>query len=136
MEGLGRLYQIGTSVTTANTRFRMQEASGVAFVLIGATSGNATFQTHTAASGGTSTNFASITRYYTQASGVWTKVTQAAAATITAVTGGLAVVEIDAASMPDGHKYVSGSHSAGSFVVLLRDLTVQRAPANFANING
>lgn len=130
MEGLGRAFNLATSATTSAVRVNLENARGVTFVLIGATSGNATIQEHNAATSGTSANLAVITRYYTQASGVWTKVTQAAAATITAVTGGLAAVYISAASLSDGYKWVSASHASGSFVYILHDLDVQRAPAS------
>lgn len=136
MEGLGRLYNVATSATTAKARVRLQESQGCAIILIGATSGDATIFQYTAASGGTETALAVVTRYYRQASGVWTKVTQAAANTITAAAGGLAVVEIDAAQLSDGYGWVGASHASGSFVILTRDLTVQRAPANLRNISG
>jgi hypothetical protein len=71
-----------------------------------------------------------ITRYYTQASGVWTKVTQAAGSTVTAVTGGLLAVYIGAAQLTDGFKYLDATHASGSFVYVIHDLDVQRAPAN------
>lgn len=134
MEGLGRLFNLATSATTAGTRVNLENARGVTFVLIGATSGNATISEQNAASGGTSQNLAAITRYYTQASGVWTKVTQAAAATVTAVTGGLLAVYVPASALSDGFKYVSISHASGSFVYVLHDLDVQRAPANLKDV--
>lgn len=134
LEGLGRAFNLGTSATTTATRFNLKNYAGVTFVLIGATSGNATFQEANAASGGTAQNLSKITRYYTQNNGVWTKVTQAAAATITAATGGLAAVYIDGTQLSDGFTYVTGSHATGSFVVILHDVEVQRAPANLANI--
>jgi hypothetical protein len=130
MEGLGRGYNLATSATTANVRVNLENHRGVTFVLIGATSGAATIQEHNAASAGTSQNLAVITRYYTQASGVWTKVLQAAAATVTAVAGGLLAVFVNSRSLSDGFKYISASHSAGSFVYILHDPVVQRAPAN------
>lgn len=130
MEGLGRLFNLATSATTAKTRVNLENARGVTFVLIGATSGNATINECNAASGGTEQALAVITRYYTQASGVWTKVTQAAASTVTAVTGGLLAVYISASSLSDGFKYVDATHASGSFVYILHDLDVQRKPAN------
>lgn len=130
MEALGREFNLATSATTAAVRVNLESARGVTFVLIGATSGNATIQEHNAASSGTSQNLAVVTRYYTQASGVWTKVTQAAAATVTAVTGGLLAVYVPAKALSDGFKYVSISHASGSFVYVIHDLAVQRTPAN------
>lgn len=130
MEALGRVFNLATSATTSAVRVNLEAATGITFVLIGATSGNATIQEHNAASSGTSQNLAVVTRYYTQASGVWTKVTQAAAATVTAATGGLLAVYIGASQLSDGFKYISISHASGSFVYVLHDLNVQRAPAN------
>lgn len=130
MEALGREFNLATSATTAAVRVNLENARGVTFVLIGATSGNATIEEHNAATSGTSANLAVVTRYYTQASGVWTKRTQAAAATVTAVTGGLLAVYVSAKSLSDGYKYVSISHASGSFVYVLHDLAVQRTPAN------
>jgi len=130
MEGLGRLFNLATSATTAKARVNLENARGVTFVLIGATSGNATINECNAASGGTEQALAVITRYYTQASGVWTKVTQAAASTVTAVTGGLLAVYIAATSLSDGFKYLDATHASGSFVYILHDLDVQRTPAN------
>lgn len=129
-EGLGDVFNLATSATTAAVRVNLENATGVTFVLIGATSGNATIQEHDAASSGTSQNLAVVTKYYTQASGVWSKVTQAAAATVTAVTGGLLAVHISAVSLSAGFKYVSISHASGSFVYVLHGLQVKRVPEN------
>lgn len=134
MEALGRLFNAGTSATTANTRFGMADSPAVTILLIGATSGNATIQEHSAASGGTSQNLATVTRYWRQNNGVWTLVTQAAAATVTAGTGGLLAVEIEATKLSDGFTHISASHASGSFVVLPHDLKTQRTPANLRDI--
>jgi len=130
MEALGRVFNLATSATTGKTRVNLENARGVTFVLIGATSGNATINECNAASGGTEQALAVVTRYYTQNNGVWTKVTQAAASTVTAATGGLLAVYVSAASLSDGFKYVDASHASGSFVYILHDLDVQRTPAN------
>lgn len=130
--GLGRVFNVATSATTAAARVRMHDAGSISFVLIGATSGAATIQEANAASGGTAQDLAVITEYFTQASGVWTRRTQAAAATVTAVTGGLLVVEIRSEQLSDGFKWLTASHSAGSFVAIAYDLAVQRAPAALA----
>lgn len=134
MEGLGRVFNLATSATTAKTRVNLKDATAVTFVLIGATSGNATINECNAASGGTEQALAKVTQYYTQASGVWTKVTQAAASTVTAATGGLLAVTIGAPMLSDGFNYVDITHASGSFVYILHDLHVQRAPANLANV--
>jgi hypothetical protein len=129
-QGLGDLFNLATSATTAKTRVNMENATGCTFVLIGATSGAATINECNAATGGTEQALAVITEYYTQASGVWTRVTQAAGSTVTAVTGGLLAVYIPAVAMSDGFKYLDATHSAGSFVYILHGLEVKRSPAN------
>lgn len=134
MEGLGRAFNLATSATTGAVRVNLKNASGVTFVLIGATSGNATIQEHDAASSGNSANLATITRYFRQNSGLWTLVTQAAAATFTAGTGGLAACYIGASELSDGYSYLSASHASGSFVYILHDLNVQRDPAALAAV--
>lgn len=130
---LGRQYNLLTSATTTAVRANLQNYSGCGFVLIGATSGAATISEANAASGGTNQALAAITVYYTQASGVWTKVTQAAGSTVTAVTGGLLYVWVPQGALSDGFKYLSISHASGSFVYILGDMDVQRAPANLAD---
>jgi hypothetical protein len=133
MDALGRLLNAVTTATTAKARVALKDTSGVTILLIGATSGDATIYGYTAASGGTETAMAIVTKYWRQNAGVWTKVTQAAASTVTAGTGGLLAVEIDAVSLPDGYTHISASHATGSFVILPRDLFVQRAPDKLAN---
>lgn len=134
MQSLGRLFNLATSATTGKTRVNMKNARTCTFVLIGATSGNATLNECNAASAGTEQALAVITEYWTQASGVWTKHTQAAASTFTAATGGLAVVEVSADSMSDGFEYLDVTHATGSFVYILSDLEVRRNPANLVDV--
>jgi hypothetical protein len=134
IEGLGRAFNLATSATTAKTRVNLKNYAGCTFVLIGATSGAATINECNAASGGTEQALAKITRYYTQASGVWTKVTQAAGSTVTAAAGGLLAVYIDGTQLSDGFTYLDATHATGSFVYILHDVNVQRAPANLVNV--
>lgn len=131
---LGRTHNAFTSATTAKVRANLRDCGGVMFYLIGATSGAATIREANAASGGTEQDLAVITEYFTQASGVWTRVTQAAAATVTAVTGGLLGVWIPAGALSDGYSYICATHASGSFVGILGDLNVQRKPANIRNL--
>jgi hypothetical protein len=113
-------------------RVRLHDANTATIFLIGATSGAATIQEANAASGGTAQDLAIFTEYFRQNSGLWTRVTQAAAATVTAGTGGLLAVEVDASALSDGFKWITASHASGSFVILTADLAVQRAPAALA----
>lgn len=134
MWALGREFNALTTATTTKTRVSLKDCGGATIFLFGATSGNATIYEYTAASSGTETALAIITTYWTQNNGVWTKVTQAAASTITAATGGLAAVEVDAQDLDDGYGWISASHASGSFLIVTRDLHVQRTPANLADI--
>lgn len=136
MRSLGRLFNLGTSATTANGRVSMVRGSAISIVLVGATSGDATIQEHNAASGGTSQNLPAITEYWRQNNGVWTKVTQAAAATFTAGTGGLAVAEIDAARLSDGFTHVSASHASGTLLYVVSGLLDGRSPELLAAVGG
>lgn len=131
---LGRQYNLTTSATTAAVRASLRDCSGIGFVLIGATSGAATFSEANAASGGTNQALAAITEYWTQNNGVWTRVVQAAASTITATTGGLAYVYINQGALSDGFSYLSASHGTGSFVYIMGDLDVARWPQNLRDV--
>jgi len=127
--GLGDIFNLATSATTSAVRVNLQNAVGVTFVLIGATSGNATITEANAASGGTSQNIANgVTYYYTQNNGLWTKQTQAAAATVTAATGGLLAVYVSAVQLSKGFSYAAISHASGNFVYVLHKLQNARQP--------
>lgn len=128
-KGLGDLFNLATSATTAKVKVNMENATGVTFVLIGATSGAATINEYDSA-GANEAALATTTEYYTQASGLWTKRTQAAGSTVTAVAGGLLAVHVPAVAMSDGCKYLSITHASGSFVYVLHGLEVKRDPAN------
>lgn len=124
--GLGDLFNLATSATTAKTRVNMQNATGVTFVCIGATSGAVTINECNAASAGTEQALTATGDWWTQASGVWTK----GSGTPTAATGGLLAIYVSAVSMSDGFSYLDASHSAGSFVYILHGLESRRDPAN------
>lgn len=160
MEGLGRLYDVNiNSVPTdavagavTGKRTHLKNAAGCTFIVI--TTGASTdvldcdLQQHTAATSGTTADLDIITRYYYKSEAtldgdeVWTKATQSAASEITNVGAAseelLLVIEVDAAQLSDGYEWVSldfpdqgtnGTKHVAS-VCLLRDLTVQRAPAS------
>lgn len=133
IEQLGRVFNLGTSATTSKVRMAMKDCAGIGIVLIGATAGAATIYEYNAASGGTEAALATTTRYYTQAAtGLWTKVAQAAGSTVTAAAGGLLYVYVPGTALSDGYKYISASHASGSFVFVMGDLGVGRAPASLA----
>lgn len=106
-------------------------------------------QQHTASSGGTSADLDIIDHYYIKQEATldgdetWTRVTQTAASEVTlnatsAETQMIVVIEVDGRSLSDGYDYISldvadtgaGGAQLISCLYLLRDLTVQRAPAN------
>jgi hypothetical protein len=131
---LGDGFNLATSATVSKVRVNLQNAAGVTFVLIGATTGAATINECNAATGGTEqlvggggSGIALV--YYTQNNGVWTKAT-GSASTVTAATGGLLAVYVSSETLADGFNYVDASHSAGSFVYILHGLEVHRDPAN------
>ena len=133
MFALGRAFNLATSATTAATPIRMDQCQSVTIAMIGATSGNATLQETKDNAGTGAQNLARITTYWTWSAGVWTKHTQAAAATATAAAGGLLVFEVDAAMLDDLYNHITVSHATGSFVIIQNGLAVQRGPANLAS---
>lgn len=137
MFALGRDFNLFSQATSGTTRVNLKNANGVTFVATGAaTSGNVTVTEANAASGGTSQNLARITAYWTLTNGVWTKFTQAAAATFPMTAAGISVAEIETAMLSDGFSYVSASHGTANTQVLhvIRGLTVQRAPTSLADL--
>lgn len=136
---LGRLLNATSSVTTTAKRVNLRDCSGVLFLVVGATAATAvTIQEANAASGGTAQNLATITEYWTQAAtgGVWTRVTQAAAATATTVAaaGAVLAVYIPQGALSDGFSYLTASHATGTIVYVLSDLDVQRWPSNLRDV--
>lgn len=106
-------------------------------------------QQHTASSGGTTADLDIIDHYYIKQEATldgdetWTRVTQTAASEVTlnstsAETQMIVVIEVDARSLSDGYDYISldigDTGAAGAQLIsclyLLRDLAVQRTPAN------
>lgn len=162
MEGLGRLFDIsiGSVPTDAvagaitGKRVSLQDAGGVTIVVV--TTGASTditdvdLQQHTASSGGTTADLDIIDHYYYKSEATldgdetWTRATQSAASEITNVGAAseelLLVIEVEAEQLSDGYKYVSldipdlGTNGTRHCAVLyfLRDLEVQRKPANLA----
>lgn len=162
MEALGRLFDVSIGAVPTDAvagaitgkRVSLRDAGGVTIVVV--TTGASTditdvdLQQHTAASGGTTADLDVITRYYYKSEATldgdetWTKGTQAAASEITNVGAAseelLLVIEVDATQLSDGYKYVSldipdlGTNGTRHCAILyfLRDLKVQRAPANLA----
>lgn len=141
MEALGRLFNAVPSETTAATWVNMSYARGVQILALTATSGNVTVQVAKDASGTGAVNYDGaagdgdgITVYWTYASGVWTKHTQAAAATFTCASGGLAVAFVGGYQLPAGYDYINASHSSAHLLIMPVDLEVQRRPSSLASL--
>jgi hypothetical protein len=159
MNGLGRLFDLGTGVAVVDIaggaqtgmRCHMRNCETVTVVFFkeaGAASEatTLTLQEHTAASAGTSQNLAVIDEYFLKSEAtldndeLWTRVTQAAAATLVPAasdTQQIIVFEVEAASLSDGFKYISVSTGdtttagqLGGILYIAHGLKVQRAPAS------
>lgn len=131
---LGRLFNVGYSASGGNVRFNLRNCSGITFLCVGATSGNITVQECNAASGGTAQNLAVITAYWTWNNGVWTRVTQAAAATFTAAAGALCAAYIPQGALSDGFSYLTANHGANAVLAVMSELDVQRKPENLQDV--
>lgn len=140
MEALGRTINpvaIGDGVYV-----NLKKAGGVTFLcyLAGAVGDTYTLTEARDAAGTGAQVLATITRYYTSngVGGVWTKQTQANGSTVvttaTTAQNGM-VLEVEGPELSDGYKYLKlASTGAGLVTPILRDLTVQRAPANLASV--
>jgi len=146
---------------TARTgnRVHLRNAAGCTIVIYkgaGTAGDDPTFtlRQHTAATGGSSANLAVITHYYLKAEATldgdetWTRVAQSAAATVVDPGGAttsaeeqqILVIEVDGVELSSGYEWISvdcadtGSNAQlGAVLYLLRDLMIQRSPANLAN---
>lgn len=170
INALGRLFDVSAGVVNVdfNTagatgkRVGLKYSDGITVVLLlgvaasGTESLIGTLKQHTASTGGTTSNLATIDKYFVKAatalagSETWTKVTQTASQTLTiadtqgALTGvaqkqAIVVFEVEGSQLADGCGYISldiadpgAAARVGSVLYFLRDLTVQRAPANLA----
>src|SRR5712691_11747833 len=134
MMGLGRLFNLGVSITTAKSRFNMRDADVVGILMVGASAvSNLTLNECNAASGGTEQALAVVTTYWTQAAAAtptaWTKAApQAAASTVPSINGGLTYFEVSGVSMSDGFKYLDATHATATMIYVLHGLDVKRAP--------
>lgn len=166
MEALGRLIDVGigwapVDLNTAGAtgkRCNLAKASG-ATVLIGAgvSAGSEditlTVSQHTAYTGGTTSNLATIDHYYVKSEATldndesWVKVTQAASQTVALLSASyatsqvLVAIPISADSLSDGYGWFSvsaadpGASARLAFCAyILHDLHIQRAPANLGNL--
>lgn len=133
---LGMLFNLGRSAAAGNVRFNLRDCSGMVFVVdTPAAASTLTIQECNAATGGTAQNLAVITEYFTQTSGVWTRLTQAAGAVVTvAGTPDLLAVYIPQGALSDGFSYLSPNHSAKATEVIMAPLDVQRFLPNLRDV--
>jgi hypothetical protein len=167
MEALGRLVDISAGVApldlqTARTGKRVSmRRSASLMVVVNKGIGTAgddpviTLQEHTASSGGTSQNLATITQYYVKSATTpgltgaetWTRIGQAAAATIADPGGAgtsaeseqIVVFHVDGPELSDGFTHLSvnvadtGTNAQlGTVLYFLTDLYRPRKPANLS----
>ncbi len=134
---LGRLFNLARNASGGSNRISLRDASGVTFVVdTPANASTLTITEATASSGGTSQALAGLAEWYTQTSGVWTRLTSGISSNVLTVSGtpDLAVVFVPQGLLSDGFKYVACSHSAKITTAILSDLDVQRKPANLRSI--
>lgn len=165
MLGLGRLYDVGlalapvdlaTAGATGN-RISMHDCGGIDILLIygAGTDGDdpvPSLQQHTAYTGGTSADLATMTTIYRKAETTldndesWSKTTQTAAAIMTAVADDaqkqkMYLIHVDSKSLNDGYGWISVNQADLSnnaqlacFLYLKVDLQSQRTPENLGNL--
>lgn len=166
MDGLGRAFDIGSAFTPVdfNTsdaatghRVHMRNYDHIAFVLFkGAGTAGAdpviTLQEHNALTGGTSQSLATITECFYKAETTldgdetWTRLTQAAAATVSVDTWAevelIAVIEASSQSLSAGFEWISCNIAATvanaqlvSGFYIMHGLKIQRRPDLLAQPN-
>lgn len=163
MEALGRLFDISNgfigmdiSAGVTGKRVSLENYGGVTIVINSSAVGTTddlvpSLQQHTAYTGGTSADLSVMDKIYRKSETAldgdeaWVKTTQTAAAIMTAVAGeaekdNIYVIEIEAADLAAGYTHISVNHAAlgtdaklTSCLYILRDLKVQRTPANMPN---
>lgn len=137
---LGRTYNLLSSLTTSARRVSLRDASGIGFLIVGASAATtATITEATAASGGTSQTLPGTFQYWTMAasSGVWTAgaggVNGTSINTIASTSAAL-YVYVRQGDLSDGFSYAACSHATGTSVYILGDLDVQRRPTNLRDL--
>lgn len=165
MLGLGQDYDIGLALAPVDLatagatgkRIWVGDCDGVDVVLIygAGTDGDdpvPSLQQHTAYTGGTSANLATIDTIYRKAETLldndesWVKTTQTAATIMTAVADDaqkekIYVIHVPTASLADGYAWISVNQAdlsnnaqLAAFVYLKVGLKVKRTPANLGNL--
>lgn len=134
MEALGREFNVLSVADDVYVPLR--DAGGVSFVCTLAAGDTWTLTQAQDAAGTGAVALATISSYHTSATvgAAWVKSTQAAASTVvTTASQDVAVIEVEEEELSDGFTHVKiASTSTGTVVAILRDLQVQRAPANLS----
>lgn len=163
MDALGRLFDISVgwmptsmAATLTGKRVSLQNYGGVTILFLATAVGTTddpvpSLQQHTAYTGGTSADLSVMATIYRKSETAldgdeaWVKTTQTEAAIMTAVAAEaekqqLYVFEVDAAMLTDGYTHISMNHAnlgtdakVCAVLYILRDLKVQRTPANMPN---
>jgi hypothetical protein len=132
MEGLGRLFNVVPII--ADTAIKFGDAAAITFIGTGAD----TWTITTGATSAAATDPGDILDHYywcdagTAGTVAWAKVALAAASNTTGAVGaGTIAICVHEAMIPDTHKYVKCTSSAGGLALaILHDLKVQRKPSN------
>ncbi len=165
MLGLGKDYDIGLALSPVDLatagatgkRIWMGDCAGIDIVLVygAGTDGDdpvPSLQQHTAYTGGTTANLATMTTIYRKSETLldndesWVKTTQTAAAIMTAVPDdaqkeNIYVIHVEASSLSDGYAWISVNQADLSnnaqlacFLYLKVGLHVRRDPVNMPNL--
>jgi hypothetical protein len=139
MEALGR--EFNPVAVADDVYVNLQDAGGVTFLGYLASTGDVFTITEAKTAGGSGAQvLATVERFHTSngVGGAWALSTQAAGSTVTksaAAAQSAVVIEIEAPELSDTYKFVKcTSTGAGTVVAIVRDLHVQRKPANLASV--
>lgn len=132
MYALGRLFNV--LPVADDVYVPLKDCVGVTFVCVNTAGDTYTLTEAKDASGTGSQVLATITDFHVSATvgAAWSKVTQAAGSTAVPTSSqDVMVLEVEGIELSDGYDYVKlTSTGTGTVVAILRDLKVQRKPAN------
>ena len=136
MEGLGRVFN--TLAVADGVGINMRDYGAVTFVCQ-LDVGDTFTVTEASSLAGSYANLATITQFYTKAkagTGVWSKTTQAAAATVVTASSVEAAFTISAEELSDGKTHLKcTSTSTGTVFAILHDPKHGRTPANLPAVS-
>jgi hypothetical protein len=136
MEALGREFNIVANADDVYVNLR--DAGGVTFLGFLAAGDTWTLTEAKDAAGTGAQALTTIERWFSQATpgAAWVLNTLAANSAVTSTASqDVVVIEVEAAELSDTYKYVKlASTSTGTVQAILRDLHVQRKPANLASV--